>query len=61
VNKKTSKINQIMHESSSKSLKDIIDNPLIADEYKNAAAYEYGWRMSIIENGAESNVSEDQK
>ena len=48
-----------MHESSSKSLKEIIDNPLIADEYKNAAAYEYGWRMSIIENGAESNVRED--
>jgi hypothetical protein len=61
VNKKTSKINQIMHESSSKSLKDIIDNPLIADKYKNAAAYEYGWRMSLIENGAEQNVPEDQK
>ena len=61
MNHKTIKVDKIMHESSSKSLKEIIDNPLIANEYKNAAAYEYGWRMSIIENGAESNVSEDQK
>ena len=59
MNHKTLNVDKIMHESSSKSLKEIIDNPLIADEYKNAAAYEYGWRMSIIENGAESNVRED--
>jgi hypothetical protein len=61
MNHKTIKVDKIMHESSSKSLKDIIDNPLIADKYKNAAAYEYGWRMSLIENGAEQNVPEDQK
>ena len=61
MNHKTIKVDKIMHESSSKSLKEIIDNPLIADEYKNAAAFELGWRMSITENGAESNVREDQK
>ena len=61
MNHKTIKVDKIMHESSSKSLKEIIDNPLIANEHKNAAAFEFGWRMSITENGAESNVSEDQK
>lgn len=59
MNHTTINVDKIMHESSSRSLKEIIDDPLTADEYKNAAAYEYGWRMSIIENGAESNVRED--
>jgi len=61
MNKKTSKIDKIMYESSSKSLKDIIDNPLIADEFKKVATFELGRRESLIENGVESNVSEDQK
>ena len=59
MNHKTNKVDKIMHESSSKSLKEIIDNPLISDKYKNAASYEYGWRMSLIENGVESNVQQD--
>ena len=50
---------EIVHTSSTKSLKEIIKNPLISDEYKKAAAYECGWRMSLIENGVESNVQED--
>jgi len=59
MNHKTNKIDEIMHESSSKSLKEIIDNPLISDEYKNVASYELGRRESLIENGVEQNVRED--
>lgn len=46
----------IIHTSSIKSLKEIIDNPLISNKFKNAAVYELGRRESIIENGDESNV-----
>jgi hypothetical protein len=59
MNHKTIKVDKIMHESSSRSLKEIIDNPLISDEYKKVATYELGRRESLIENGAESNVPED--
>ena len=58
MNHKTNKIDKIMHESSSKSLKEIIDNPLISDEYKNVATYELGRRESIIENGVKQDVRE---
>jgi hypothetical protein len=58
MNHTRNKIDKIMHESSSRSLKEIIDNPLISDEYKNVASYELGRRGSIIENGNEQNVRE---